>query len=249
MPAGLPAALFQLNNAPKMFGAFHIAAAVTCIFLSAAAARLLRQYDRERIIRAGGYLFLISEIFRQLYLYLIINGRQFAWWYFPFQLCSTPLYLTLLFPYLKKEVQDGACTYLSTFSLIAALCAFAYPQDMLKEYIPYSVNSFFWHGLMLFFSFFLILKQEVRPHTFRSALGIFSLFAGIALLINVAVHALEGGTSLIDMFYINPYTSTGQPFFSVIESLFGRPAEIIVYLASLAGAARILYRLILQTEK
>ena len=48
----------------------------------------------------SGFLMLISEIWKQYCLTYIMNEGTYNWWYFPFQLCSIPMYVCLLLPFL-----------------------------------------------------------------------------------------------------------------------------------------------------
>lgn len=56
----------------------------------------------------------------------IFYHRQmpYDWWFFPFQLCSLPMYLCLLLPFLKhKSMKTAVCTFLQDFNLLGGLAA------------------------------------------------------------------------------------------------------------------------------
>ncbi len=50
-----------------------------------------------------GILMLLSELWKQWRLTYILNHRQYNWWYFPFQLCSIPMYLCLVIPWVHYD--------------------------------------------------------------------------------------------------------------------------------------------------
>ena len=224
---------------PKIFGPLHLALLFICLAVSFSAAACFRNRDSVKVLRLSGYLLLVSEIFRQLFLHFFMNIS--SWWYFPFQLCSMPMYLCLLYPRMGNRTQSAVRIFLSSYTLIAALCALVYPQDMLTSFLPYTLNSFFWHGLMLFVSFFLIMKEETGEKTFREPVILFLFLAFLAEIINTAGYYASKGTDIPDMFYISPFTHTYQPFFSLVEKTMGKPVEIIVYLAVLSIAAYLVH--------
>ena len=54
----------------------------------------------DRILFCCGLFLSASELYKQLFLYYMINQGRYDWWYFPFQLCSLPMYFCLLLPFL-----------------------------------------------------------------------------------------------------------------------------------------------------
>ncbi len=241
--------LIRLAEAPAMYGPFHIGAVFVCVTAAWLAARKAREKDAVTVFRVLGFLFLLLEICKQ---YMLYRDGSSGWWYFPFQLCSMPMYLTLAYAYLPERSRNTADCFLTSFCVTAALCAFLYPQDMLRDDLLLSLHAFLWHGMMLFAAFFLLLKKQVLPGTFRNAVKLLLLLSFIAEIINLAGFLLSAGTDRPDMFYISPFTHTGQPVFRQIEQTFGRAAEIIFYLAALSAASCLIHKaflLLQETEK
>ena len=57
--------------------------------------RGLRSLDRsERFLFYTGLVMAASEIWKQWTLTFVLGGGSYNWWYFPFQLCSVPMYLS-----------------------------------------------------------------------------------------------------------------------------------------------------------
>ena len=48
-------------------------------------------------------LMFCSEIWKQFTLTFAIGGGSYIWWYFPFQLCSIPMYILLVYPWIRKK--------------------------------------------------------------------------------------------------------------------------------------------------
>ena len=53
----------------------------------------------DMILLLTGMLLAMLETFKQIYLYFSSGSSAYDWWYFPFQLCSVPMYLCALVPF------------------------------------------------------------------------------------------------------------------------------------------------------
>lgn len=89
-------------EAPKILSAFHILAVLVLSSIAViAAVTAARRYDddtRIKILGVLGWVMLASELYKQLFYYFIVNGQTYDWWFFPFQLCSVPMYMCILLP-------------------------------------------------------------------------------------------------------------------------------------------------------
>ena len=213
---------------PEMFGIFHCSAALLCLLIGYFGGKYLAKKDErlqtEVIFRCG--LFLLSlELFKQFLLYRDGQPHPEA---FPLQLCSTPLYLCLVYPFLKKK--DSVKTYFATFILIATLAALIYPEDMLKEEVFLTLQSFLWHGILVFLAVwgFFTMGRDSFPGAAKIFLG----FALLAFLLNILFHQLWP-ERVIDLFYISPYAVTLQPVFHWIAERYGELPETVIYLLSI----------------
>lgn len=62
-----------------------------------------------------GILMAASEIWKQLTLTFLINHGAYDWWYFPFQLCSIPMYICLILPVISSQKYPRLHQILLTF--------------------------------------------------------------------------------------------------------------------------------------
>ena len=216
---------------------FHICAA--CLVSAAAvfgAVFCAKNTDRqkEKILFCCGILMLVSEIWKQRFCYVFVNGGAFRWWYFPFQLCSMPMYVCLILPLVKRK--EPFEQFLMTYGVTAALLALVYPQDMLRKWMSLTVHGFAWHGLMLYEGFLCMTMHKAQRESFARTAGLFALMAAMAEVLNItAVHLCADPSRYPDFFYINPYTETYQPVFRTIAEVCGRGAEIVIYLCILTA--------------
>lgn len=71
----------------------------------------------EKVLFFIGIFLLTSEILKQLLLTFVMNNGHYTLWYFPFQLCSLPMYLLVLYPFFHTEpARNTILGFLSTLS-------------------------------------------------------------------------------------------------------------------------------------
>ena len=190
-----------------------------------------RAGNASRVIFVCGLILALMEVYKQGFLYYIENGGRFDWWYFPFQLCSVPMYLCLAFPFLGSgRAMRTTAVFLRDFGLLGGIMALAVPPGLMHPYWTMTLHGFFWHFILIFVglycSFCGLCDDTVRG--FLRALPLFFACCLIATVINIAA----GPASNADMFYISPYYPSTQPVFDMIAARLGILPEIALYLAA-----------------
>ena len=220
---------------PKPFGVFHISALVLSILIPVLLIRLFPVKDKakaERILVILGWVLAISEVYKQLFFYVIINNGRYDIWYFPFQLCSMGMYLAILLPILKGRAKRTAFTFLVSFSLPGAVLALLFPEGMLRSYWTMTLHGFFWHAILVYMALVVCQARlaDFSNRGFFDAMVLYLGLAGTAVILNLVLTPLSSyGTP--DFFYLSPYIKTSQFFFRVVAEHFGIRIEHIVYVA------------------
>ena len=244
-------------DAPKLFGASHICAALftvaAAVCVAAGITKRIKAAEppgnnptgtvagipghkqRRKLIRilAGtGWVLVVLEVYKQLFLYYVVNGGAYDWWYFPFQLCSVPMYLCILLPLVPQVVQKTFLTFMGGYTFISAAAALIYPADMLRSYATLTLHGFIWHGLLLFISLLIFFcgASDSSPRGLLGAALLFGILCVIAITINVAA-----GPSA-SMFYLNPYRISLQPLVGDVQKVLGIPAGLILYALVIVAA-------------
>ncbi len=233
---------------PALWGPFHIGTAGTGVLAAVFLAWALRKLPERalfRVLGALGVLLAASEAFKQLFLYEIVYHRQYAWWYFPFQLCSLPLYFCPWFPWLRGgRLREALLTFLMSFNLLGGLAALAYPSDLLHPYVFWTWHGFLWHIALVFLGclvgFHRTAVPDRSPRQFACALPVW----GISVILAVGLNVLLHGKGEVNLFYSSPYYRSGQPVIGALEEAWGMPAGIAVYLAAMALGALLAYGLV-----
>lgn len=222
---------------PKPYSFFHIAFSLTGILLAAFAAdHMAKKWKRNpskaiRVMVLCGAILAFGEIFKQLFLYVVVNHGHYDWWYFPFQLCSTPMYLCLFLPIIKRypSIRLTFCTYLQDFCLLGGIMALLEPSGLFHPYWVLTLHGLIWHIILIFLGLYSGLSGVCGygKREYAKSLLLLGAFCLMASGINIATKGQA------DMFYISPYYPVTQIFFHQISLSLGTPAGIIIYLASI----------------
>lgn len=89
----------------------------------------------EKVLFFIGIFLLTSEILKQLLLTFVMNNGHYNLWYFPFQLCSLPMYLLVLYPFFHTEpARDAILGFLSTYNLLGGIAVFSIPVECIIRF-------------------------------------------------------------------------------------------------------------------
>lgn len=195
-----------------------------------------------------GLVFLVMETIKQM----ILIGHGYNVWYFPFQLCSMPMYLCLIAGILEKRgqglrIQKVIRTFLMDYGMLGGIAALSYSAGFTDTGILYiSIHGYVWHILMIVLAVYIYLKDraDLSLRGFLKATGLFGLLALLAEVINVLLHPFGD----CDMFYISPYHYSSQPFFSTVDQMIGRIPGIIFYLLMIVVGAAIIHYILYITR-
>ena len=229
---------------PRPWSAFHLLLAVPGVWAACVlAVRMAEQKkDLSRTLFSCGLLLALMELYKQGFLYFIENDHQYNWWYFPFQLCSIPMYLCLLFPLLKSPCfRKPAAEFIKDFGFLGGIMALLVPPGRMHPYWTMTLHGFFWHFILIFAGVFCAASPltDAAPRSFLQTLPLFFSCCIIALLINAAA----GPMADADMFYLSPYHPSSQPVFHQISSILGVFPGILFYILAMVLGGCLVHRL------
>lgn len=199
-------------------------------------------YKCNRFFFFCGLMMAISEIWKQWTLTFLMNQGSYNWWYFPFQLCSIPMYLCLLLPWIHTDrIRHAFLTFLMDYGLLSGIFVFFDTSGMHYSYPPLTVHSYVWHILLIGMGLTAGLKQcaghtwqEYKDSTLCYLLGCLA-----ATVFNIVFHKFGA----INLFYISPYYPMRQRVFRQIGSVLGNGWGILIYLAAIPAGASIFHLL------
>ncbi len=190
-----------------------------------------------------GVIMFVSEIWKQLTLTFVLGGGSYNWWYFPFQLCSIPMYLLLLYPWLRGErPRRILLTFLMSYTLLGGIAVFADTSGLHYPLPSLTVHSYLWHILLILVGILSALvyfrcAHEKALRAFAGSTGLYLFYCVLAELFNLAFDRF--GT--INMFYINPGYQMQQIVFSNLSVRIGNTPAILLYIASTIFGAFLLF--------
>ena len=245
--------LFRWNMLqPKMYGTFH----VLCLFITITLTAILlkNQVDEKQvriILGTSGLLVLVLEIYKQLYFSVDLTQEKiiaYPWNIFPWQFCSTPMYISLLGAIVQnKKIHDRMCCYLSTYALMAGICVMLYPSSVFTENVMINIQTMVNHGTMVIIGMYLLISGYVKceKRTLVEAFKVFIICFTIAIILNEWakwIGILEKYP--FNMFYISPYVTGGLPIFGEIQKIVSYPASLVIYVGGFTIGSGLILRCI-----
>ena len=237
---------------PELFGWFHM----MWLGITLGAALLLVHIQKKTrsenmphyVIFVTAIIVTVLEVYKQInYSFGYKGGITFdySWYAFPFQFCSTPMYVGLLAGLIRKgKVHDSLTAYLATYAMFAGLCVMIYPGDVFISTIGINIQTMVCHGSMITVGIYLLATGYVELHhrTILKALPVFCAAALIAVIMNeIAYYTDLLKTDTFNMFYFSPHCAPHLPVFSAVQQALNAPVlEIVIYIAGFTAAAYII---------
>ena len=239
---------------PPIFGAWHIISLVLAIAFAVflvAKFKDCSDITLRRILLAAWLIILLFEVYKQVHssyhteYYADWNYTywQYQFHSFPFQFCSTPIYLLPILIFAKEgKFRNAIFAYMVTFSLFAGLIVMIYPGDVFTSTISINIQTMVHHGLQLALGVFLAAhnRHKLNKRFFAWAFIVFAVFAVLAFSFNVVMHYVKPEAG-VNMFYISPFIPCTLPILSIVYASVPFPVYALVYLAGFTLVAAVIY--------
>lgn len=234
---------------PGLFGWFHLMW-IALVILGSVGLCVLH---KRKALSVPSVLLTVSIIVAALELYKQINYSfsysngihyDYQWYAFPFQFCSTPMYVGLLAGVFRRgKFHDALCAYLATFSVFAGLCVTVYPGDVFVGTVGINIQTMICHGSMIVLGVYLFYTGHVKAQikTLLKAIPVFATCVGLAAMMNEVAHAtglLERET--FNMFFVSPYCAPSLPVYSLVQNAIPFPWCLVVYILAFTLASAII---------
>ena len=234
-------------EAPPAYGTFHILFTLIGFAVCGFSAWKLRNVSDKTaycILFCCGLLLALSEVFKQFFCYYVIADNCYHWGEFPFQLCSIPMYMCLIAPFLKSgKLQRAMFSFMVLYNLLGGAIAFAEPSGLLHGHLFLTIHSCVWHMLLVFVGLFLCVSKRggTQKTDYTLATVTFVVLCGIAFLLNCIVQiGLDGH---MNMFFVGPGNSP-IIVFKQFSEWFGWYINTPIYIFAVCMGAYLLFSLI-----
>lgn len=235
---------------PQPYGWFHLLWFAASILIGIVLCITHKKGNDERVRRTvliTAIIVTVLEIYKQInYSFSYENGIEFSyqWYIFPWQFCSTPLYVGLIAGFTKKGlVHKATNAYLATYAMFAGLCVMFLPTTVFTHTIGVNIQTMVCHGSMITVAIYLLGSGYVKADkkTFLRAASVFAIAVGIAVVLN-EIGYQTGLTKehFFNMFYISPYCDPHLPVYSIVQQYVPFPFCLLIYIAGFSAASAII---------
>lgn len=219
---------------PAPYSFFHLffvsAGLILVVFLSYYTTRKIKNHRIPGLLFLCGIVLAASECYKQLFLYYVVNDQTYNWWYFPFQLCSLPMYFCLVLPFVPSAGNKTILyTFMQDFNLLGGIMALAEPSGLFHPYWVLTIHGLIWHLLLIYIGLVIAFSRcsDTTSRGFVRTLPLFFVCCIVASVINRTAKPLGQA----DMFYISPYYPSAQIVFHEIAIKYGISIGNALYLA------------------
>ena len=239
---------------PTPFGWFHILClsivVIVLVFLYSRK-KFYNEKQLKKVLGVYGIVALILEILKQLiwsFNYDALTNVvtwDYQWYAFPFQLCTTPIFISIICLFLNKgKIRNSLLAFLSYITILGSISTIILPDSCFVSDILVNIHTMWLHLGSFVVSIYLLFNKEVKvkKEYLKSAIVVFLIFVGIAECMNIFVYnsgVLNGET--FNMFYISPYFISSLPVFNVIQENVPFVLYLIIYVVVLSLGGCIIY--------
>ncbi|MBO5476739.1 MAG: YwaF family protein [Clostridia bacterium] len=236
------------------WGWFHLMWVALIVISLIVLYKLKGKYSEKQlkaVLGTYGIVALILEVTKQLIWTFDYNSvtntftADYQWYAFPFQLCTTPIFVSILCLFMKRtKLRLSLLSYMAFVTILGSFMTVIIPDDCLVETILINVHTMWLHCGSLVVSIYLLMSGavEINKQNFKNAIGIFIVFVILAQILNVGVYN-SGilGDETFNMFYISPYFISSLPVFDTIQQAVPYPVYLALYVIALSLGACIVY--------
>lgn len=220
---------------PAPFGWFHLMFIGLIILATILICVFGRNWEWKRVkwILFGAWLVMfLLEAYKQLVFSWNGTGWDYQWYAFPFQLCSSPLYVLPVLIFSKSEKVRTACAaFMMTFSFFGGLVTVAYPPQVFVGTIGINIQTMVHHGLQIVLGIYLAcyFRKKLNIKFYLKGVIVFAILLVVALAMDFIVP--EFINESFNMFYISLYEPCTLPLLSdFIYPYVPWPVFLIIYL-------------------
>ena len=238
---------------PSAYGLYHILFMVISLAIIIAFCYLMRKNSdktfRIVLIVMGSFL-ILTEIYKQLYFIYAYGDPGYEWDILPFQLCSVPMYISVIAGCLKKgKVRDAILEYLVTIGFLGGIMAYLEPSGILHNDLFRLLHSCIWHAMLIWIALYILFTKNanLKLKDYPKALIVFAGVVVIATILNLVFK--DKASVGFNMCYISPFRNTPLAVFKDFDVFFkgilgeypGRIVSIIIYLIGISLGGFVIY--------
>ena len=238
---------------PNAFGWFHIMWIVFIVIAIVLLYKYKKNTEKELKVVLGvyGIIAFVLELLKQLmwaFNYDNATGLitwDYTWYAAPFQLCTTPIFVSLICLFLKKsKLRDSLLSYVAYVTILGSISTILIPDSCFVSDTLINVHTMWLHMGSFVVSIYLLMSGHVKKDfkSLKSACFVFLIFVFFALGLNVSIYnsgILNDET--FNMFFISPYFISTLPVFDIIQESVPYIIFLITYIVLLMLGAAVIF--------
>ena len=239
---------------PKPWGWFHLMW-IFLVVISLIILFCLRNKHSEKqlkiVLGTYGIVALGFELIKQLiwsFNYDSITGLvtwDYQWYAAPFQLCTTPIFASIICLFLKEnKFRNALLSYMAYVTILGSFMTMIIPDSCFVSDTLINIHTMWLHCGSFVVSIYLLMSRTVKinKQNLKSAIKVFLIFVLLAEIINISIYNLGIlGEETFNMFYISPYFISTLPVFNVIQENVLFIIYLLIYIIAISLGATIVY--------
>ena len=242
-------------NTPKPWGWFHIMWIMFVVIALIILFNLKKKYSNKQlkiVLGVYGIIALILELTKQFMWSFNYNEISniitwdYQWYAAPFQLCTTPIFASIICLFLKEDskIRKALLSYMAYVTILGSFMTMIIPDSCFTSDILINIHTMWLHLGSLVVSIYLLMSGAVKidRQSFKTAFYVFLVFVIIAEILNISIYnsgILNGET--FNMFYISPYFISSLPIFDIIQQNVPFIIFLLIYIVAINIGALITY--------
>ena len=242
---------------PKPYGWFHIMFLMLSFITIFILYKKRNKYNEKQlklVLGIYGIISFILELLKQLsWAYDIdTNTWSYSWYSAPFQLCTMPIYVSLICLFLEKsKIRDYLLSFLCFYTILGSIATMIIPNSCFVKDILVNIHTMYLHCGSFVLSIYLLIN-EIKP-TKQNIIGSFKIFiicVLLALTLDISFYNLGFiGNNTFNMFYISPYYESSLPVFNIIYNKLPYILFLSIYIITLTIGSLIVFFITKQIKK
>jgi hypothetical protein len=239
---------------PGLYGTWHICSLIITAAVTVFLSIRYKNADNKRLRKVLFVVWIIMvlfEIYKQVVFSMDSDGMTATWayqWYaFPFQFCSTPLYLLPILIFVPEgRFRNAVMAYMATFSLCAGLAVMFYPSTVFVDIIGINIQTMVHHGFQVAIGIMLVVhnRHHLNKRFFAWCMMVFTALALIANTLNIVMYNVFqhlGMDQTFNMFFVSPYYPGDLPILCDIHGKVPYPIYLLIYIVGFTLISMIVY--------
>lgn len=244
---------FEIER-PNSYGLFHliwILLSVILIIYFIKGKETNHEKSLKRILLIYGIGAFVLELLKQIIWSFNYDSTlgvvtwNYQWYAFPYQLCTTPIFVSIICSFLKKnKIRDSLLSYMAFVTILGSVATAIYPESCFVRTLLVDIHTMYLHFGSLVVSLYLLISKEVKVNfkSFINGYIVFIMFVISAEIINVVIYNLGIlGDETFNMFYISPYFISSLPIFDIIQKNTPFIIYLLIYLLSIFIGSYLVY--------